>query len=115
MLTTILTTKLCLNVGEMRENNIYIYIMITDILDLERGKNYLVEYREPGSRTINFIGKFRPGRYWPPTDYLPDNLSFEIMYYYEFVYDIDGSFGTKWNSRCSHLSGHRYSWRYASF
>ena len=70
--------------------------MITDILDLERGKNYLVEYREPGSRTINFIGKFRPGRYWPPTDYLPDNLSFEIMYYYEFVYDIDGSFGTKW-------------------
>ena len=88
--------------------------MIENILRLERNKNYLVEYRHPGERTINFIGKFRPGRYWPPMEhssidgsdkwqYLPHNLSFEIMYYYENVFDIDGSIaGTKWkpwNSR----------------
>ena len=64
--------------------------MIENINQLERGKNYMVEIRELGLNPINFIGRFRPGRYWP-LKYIPDGyfLGFEIMYYCDYQQGLE--------------------------
>jgi|694.fasta_scaffold80125_4 hypothetical protein len=66
----------------MRENKIYIYIMISNISDLERGKNYMVEYRALGENPMNFIGKFR--------GIVNDiEFDFEIMYNCDYYWQFE--------------------------
>lgn len=59
--------------------------MISNINHLERGKNYLVEIKQPKRNPVNFIGRFSPGKYWP-RNYMPDDylIGFEIMYYCDY-------------------------------